>query len=521
MSETFPKESVFPTLHNSKSSDPAASLLSKKEVITGGSRSVCSPDSQHGHGGQGELPAEEPHITSGSFTAREHNLSRASSKSFSSSGSGQLGGVGSGDSTVREAPTKDLCGDLRDRPKVCEPDVEPASSCSMGPQFPTLLPPQTGSQHRETERGHSRTGTSDAYITSHDSRGGLTHSSWGCTMVDTSDQCSADRAEEGSRCPEGQQEGGQGLGAGGGDGSQNIEEKSASYSQHHGDTAQRDQGGPVAGADRDTAEGSSDRAERDSMATRGCIKGLSQEHVNFIQNEVKKVSQKIQNGLDQLKWDPKYSEPKKSLRTGVTKRNGGMTHGKAVDILEVYCEHESQITKVCNQRGGRAIRFTKDDGDLATKEGRNALWTWIEMYEPRHIWVAPECKHWGNWARYNMGRSMQLFDIIQGERQSDKPHLTLCNQIYLHQISHGRHFHMEQPRGSEMIQQPELTDVRMGTLPATFDMCQVGDLKLPGSKNIFRRGPRSLPQAENFLKGSTELFVKGNMFIDPSRGKPK
>jgi hypothetical protein len=88
------------------------------------------------------------------------------------------------------------------------------------------------------------------------------------------------------------------------------------------------------------------------MATRGCIKGLSQEHVNFIQNEVKKVSQKIQNGLDQLKWDPKYSEPKKSLRTGVTKRNGGMTHGKAVDILEVYCEHESQITKVCNQRGG-------------------------------------------------------------------------------------------------------------------------------------------------------------------------
>jgi anti-sigma28 factor (negative regulator of flagellin synthesis) len=135
LSETFPKESVFPTLHNSKSSDPAASLLSKKEVITGGSRSVCSPDSQHGHGGQGELPAEEPHITSGSFTAREHNLSRASSKSFSSSGSGQLGGVGSGDSTVRAAPTKDLCGDLRDRPKVCEPDVEPASSCSMGRSF--------------------------------------------------------------------------------------------------------------------------------------------------------------------------------------------------------------------------------------------------------------------------------------------------------------------------------------------------------------------------------------------------
>ena len=161
--------------------------------------------------------------------------------------------------------------------------------------------------------------------------------------------------------------------------------------------------------------------------------------------------------------------------------------GKRVDLLEIYCETSSQLTHVCNQKGGRAIRFTKDDGDLSTQMGQQKLWTWIELYEPRHIWVAPECRLWGNWARFNMGRSMESFEHINSERQSDTTHLELCNQIYLHQISNGRHFHMEQPRGSEMICQPQLQDVRLGTLPATFDMCQVGQLQLPSSKDFLKK----------------------------------
>ena len=167
LNDTFPKESVFPTLHTIKSSDPAASLLSKKEVITGGSQSSCLPDPHHGHGEHRELPAEEPHVSGGSFTARECDLSGASPKPFSSSGGGQLGGVGISDSTIREASSEDLCGDLRDRPQVREPDVEQASSSSLGPKFPTILPPPTRSQHRETERGHHQSGTSDAYLTPH------------------------------------------------------------------------------------------------------------------------------------------------------------------------------------------------------------------------------------------------------------------------------------------------------------------------------------------------------------------
>ena len=57
----------------------------------------------------------------------------------------------------------------------------------------------------------------------------------------------------------------------------------------------------------------------------------------------------------------------------------------------------------------------------------------------------------------------------------------------LHQAAHGRHFHLEQPQGSEMIRQPEIEDVALGTLPATFDQCQVGKLKLSKADKYFRK----------------------------------
>ena len=44
--------------------------------------------------------------------------------------------------------------------------------------------------------------------------------------------------------------------------------------------------------------------------------------------------------------------------------------------------------------GGIALRFTRLHGDLTTPEGINKLWSWVMMYEPEHIWVAPECKFW-------------------------------------------------------------------------------------------------------------------------------
>lgn len=68
---------------------------------------------------------------------------------------------------------------------------------------------------------------------------------------------------------------------------------------------------------------------------------------------------------------------------------------KRVWLLEVYANTHSPLTEAVGRLGYWAIRFTKQDGDLATFAGRHKLWSWIEKYQPEHIWMAPECGPWG------------------------------------------------------------------------------------------------------------------------------
>ena len=127
------------------------------------------------------------------------------------------------------------------------------------------------------------------------------------------------------------------------------------------------------------------------------------------------------------------------------------------------------------------------DGDLSTPEGRDKLWALIQRHRPEDIWMAPECGPWGNWSRFNSSRSLSSLAKIEDRRRSQRQHLRLCNEVYLHQVAVGRHFHLEQPQGSEVIDQPEMEDVRAGTLRTVFDMCEVGGLKVPKGNSYLRK----------------------------------
>jgi len=72
------------------------------------------------------------------------------------------------------------------------------------------------------------------------------------------------------------------------------------------------------------------------------------------------------------------------------------TSKSRVFLLEVYANPNSPLTEAVQQMGHRALRFTKQDGDLSTFSGRHKLWSWIEMYQPEHVWLAPECGPWGD-----------------------------------------------------------------------------------------------------------------------------
>ena len=151
-----------------------------------------------------------------------------------------------------------------------------------------------------------------------------------------------------------------------------------------------------------------------------------------------------------------------------------------LDILEIYCYPNSHLTQIASQMGLKTRRFTIQDGDLRTPEGQNKLWQILETQQPTHIWASPDCKFWGNFSRRNMGRSKQLRTYILDGRKHERPNLSLCEELFMYQVEHGRHFHLEQPVGSEMVVQPELEQLRWGTLPTVFDMCEVGRLNWKG-----------------------------------------
>ena len=101
--------------------------------------------------------------------------------------------------------------------------------------------------------------------------------------------------------------------------------------------------------------------------------------------------------------------------------------------------------------------------------------------------MSPECKLWGNFSRLNMCRSQATRERIEHGRLAEQTHLALCNDVYEYRVVNGRHFHMEQPQGSEVFDQKVLEQIVQGTLRAVFDMCEVGKLRVPKGNNYLRK----------------------------------
>lgn len=158
-----------------------------------------------------------------------------------------------------------------------------------------------------------------------------------------------------------------------------------------------------------------------------------------------------------------------------------------LDLLEIYCMDNSRMTTVARQMGLKAMRFTKNMGDLQSEQGKKALWRILETCKPDHVWMAPECGPWGNFSRLNLCRGENTRAKILSDRKVQRQYLELCNEVYNYQTRHGQHFYMEQPQGSEVFEQEEVADITRGTLCSVFDMCEVGKLRMPKGNNFLRK----------------------------------
>ena len=89
-----------------------------------------------------------------------------------------------------------------------------------------------------------------------------------------------------------------------------------------------------------------------------------------------------------------------------------------------------------------------------------------------------------------MSKSPETAQRIFQAREDDRVHLLLCDAVFQFQMwrSPQCHVHLEQPQGSQMIYQEEMSAIVNHGWIAVCDMCRAGQLKHPISGKLLKKG---------------------------------
>ena len=129
----------------------------------------------------------------------------------------------------------------------------------------------------------------------------------------------------------------------------------------------------------------------------------------------------------------------------------------------------------------KAKSFTLEDGDLSTKEGQDNLLTWIVLFQPRHIWLSPECSPWSAWNKFNSHRSLQSFARVRENQEDSRVRLRFCQFICQIHTEAGRHAHMEKPWTAELWNQGKISEFVRLSVAAKLDQCMFGLRRHPAA----------------------------------------
>ena len=140
--------------------------------------------------------------------------------------------------------------------------------------------------------------------------------------------------------------------------------------------------------------------------------------------------------------------------------------------------------------GLSAERLWLQDGDLATVEGRHRLHERLLKTLLRNLLLSPKYKAWCKWNIFNMSKSRDAAQKMFQACEDDRVHLLLCDALFQFQVwrSPQPHVHLEQPQGSQMVYQEELSAMLDQAWIAFCDMCRAGQLKHPISGKLLKKG---------------------------------
>ncbi len=160
---------------------------------------------------------------------------------------------------------------------------------------------------------------------------------------------------------------------------------------------------------------------------------------------------------------------------------------RRMDLFEVMCHDQSELTHQAEACGMNARRFDKETADLSTKEGRFRLFRDVCVHKPKHLWFSPECGPWSKWSSLNISKSLTLEEKVLSDRESKLWQIALGIVLHRYQRQYGNHFHMEQPAGSMMWHIPGSQELTENMHPCCFDLCRVGSLRDPETQEAIRK----------------------------------
>ena len=77
-----------------------------------------------------------------------------------------------------------------------------------------------------------------------------------------------------------------------------------------------------------------------------------------------------------------------------------------LDLAEICCHPESELSKTCEALGGKAMRLSIGTGfDLLTHDGTQSALNELVTRSPRYSWFATPCTPWCSWQRLNFANA--------------------------------------------------------------------------------------------------------------------
>jgi len=184
--------------------------------------------------------------------------------------------------------------------------------------------------------------------------------------------------------------------------------------------------------------------------------------------------------------------------------------GQRLDLLEVFCGPQSQLTAQAQKLGYRAERFGMAQGDLQTFQGRESLFHKLVTHRPRHVWFSPTCGPWSGFSCLNGSRSVESWDALQQDRMEHIGQLALGVVILRFQRQQSNHMHWEQPRGSIMLKVPYMQEVRYYMLSVDVDLCMAGDLRDPNNGLHIKKALTIMTTSKFMVQSLHGLRCPGN-----------